>query len=73
MNALGFESLQSGANFIFTRHKSKSAEIIFKELRKDDILIRFFNSPEIINNFLRITIGTQEQMEQLVKKIESII
>ena len=73
MNALGFVSLQSGANFIFTRHKSKSAEIIFKELRKDDILIRFFNSPEIINNFLRITIGTQEQMEQLVKKIESII
>jgi histidinol-phosphate aminotransferase len=50
-----------------------SAELIFKELREKDILVRFFDSPNSINNFIRITIGTQEQMEELINKIKTIV
>ena len=73
MSNLGFQILPSGANFIFTKHNNKSAEIIFKELRNNDILIRFFESPEEINNYLRITVGSMEQMNQLVHAIKKII
>lgn len=73
MNNLGFQILPSGANFIFTRHNNKRAELIFKELRDNDILVRFFESPKEINNYLRITVGSIEQMKQLVNVIKKII
>jgi histidinol-phosphate aminotransferase len=73
MSNLGFQILPSGANFIFTKHNNKRAEFIFKELRNNDILIRFFESPEEINNYLRITVGSMEQMKQLVHVIKKII
>ena len=73
MSNLGFQILLSGANFIFTKHNNKRAEIIFKELRNNDILIRFFESQEEINNYLRITVGSMEQMKQLVHVIKKII
>lgn len=73
MTNMGFNSLPSGANFIFTKHNVVSAELIFKELREKDILVRFFDSPNSINNFIRITIGTQEQMEELINKIKTIV
>jgi histidinol-phosphate aminotransferase len=73
MSNLDFQILPSGANFIFTKHNNKRAELIFKELRNNDILIRFFESPEEINNYLRITVGSMEQMKQLVHVIKKII
>jgi histidinol-phosphate aminotransferase len=73
MSNLDFQILPSGANFIFTKHNNKRAELIFKELRNHDILIRFFESPEEINNYLRITVGSMEQMKQLVHVIKKII
>ncbi len=73
MSHLGFQSLPSGANFIFTKHNNKKAEFIFKELRDNDILIRFFESPVEINNYLRITVGSMEQMKQLIHVIKKII
>ena len=73
MSNIGFQILPSGANFIFTKHNNKRAEFIFKELRNNDILIRFFESPEEINNYLRITVGSMEQMKQLVHVIKKII
>ena len=72
ISILGFESLPSGANFIFTKHKKVKAKLIYDELRNEDILIRHFDNPEVINDFLRITIGTYQQMEKLIKKLKSL-
>jgi len=73
LESIGFEVLPSGANFIFTQHKQKSGEYIYDELRHNKILVRRFNSPEKISNFIRITIGTMNQMHQLVSIVREIV
>jgi len=70
LNALGFDSLPSGANFIFTKHKTKNASSICKDLRDQGIIVRHFSAPSKISNYLRITIGTKDQMEILLKSIK---
>ena len=62
---LGFTFPDSKANFLFASHKSVPAEQIFKALREADIYVRYWNKPRI-NNSLRITIGTDEEMDKLV-------
>ncbi|MBQ9064078.1 MAG: histidinol-phosphate transaminase [Blautia sp.] len=62
--ALGFEFGDSKANFIFVRHKSVPAEELYNALRKEHIYVRYFKKPRI-DNCLRITIGTREEMEAL--------
>lgn len=62
---LGFQFDNSMSNFIFVTHPAHSAEEIFEALRRQDIYVRHFNSPERIRNYLRITIGTREEMEAL--------
>lgn len=61
---LGFTFPQSGTNFIFATHERISAKTIFEALRKNDIYVRYFNMPRI-DNYLRISIGTDEEMNQL--------
>ncbi len=61
---LGFTFPESGANFIFATHKSIPAKEIFEVLRNNDIYVRYFNLPRI-DNYLRITIGTEEEMSRL--------
>ena len=53
-------------------HNRINAKIIFNELRNNGILVRYFNKPKI-DNFLRISIGTQEEMEVLIVKLAQII
>lgn len=72
MAELGFTFTDSKANFLFATHKSVSAEKIFEELKARNIYVRYFNKPRI-NNYLRITIGTDEEMEGLYKALEEII
>lgn len=62
---LGFNVLESKTNFVFVSHKSKSAKEIFEYLKTKNIFVRYFNKPRI-DNYLRITIGTKEQMEKLI-------
>lgn len=69
---LGFTSLDSSANFLFTTHKSVPAKQIFEELRKYNIFVRYFEKPRI-DNYLRITIGTQRQMETFVDTLKKIL
>ena len=69
---LGFTFTDSKANFLFATHKSVPAEKIFEELKARNIYVRYFNKPRI-NNYLRITIGTNEEMEELYKALEEII
>jgi len=51
----------------------KSGENIYDELRKNKILVRHFKSPEKISNFIRITIGTMNQMHKLVSVMKEIV
>ncbi len=69
---LGFTSLDSSANFLFSTHKSVPAKQIFEELRKYNIFVRYFEKPRI-DNYLRITIGTQRQMETFVDILKKIL
>jgi len=72
LNKMGFKTLPSDANFVFTSHEKLLAPKLFELLRKKGILVRYFNS-ERINNYLRITIGTEDEMDQLVKALKSIV
>lgn len=65
LQELGFSFPDSKANFVFASHESVPAEEIFKALREADIYVRFWNKPRI-NNSLRITIGTDAEMDALV-------
>lgn len=67
--ALGFSFVDSRANFIFAAHKSVPAEELFLALRQAGIYVRYFKKPRI-DNYLRITIGTDEEMEELYKFLE---
>lgn len=69
---LGFTMTNSMTNFLFVSHKTVDANTIFEELKKRRIFVRHWNSPRI-KNYLRITIGTDEQMDKLVKALEGII
>lgn len=66
---LGFSFPDSKANFIFAAHKEKRAEEIYKALRENHIFVRYFNLPRL-DNYLRITIGTEEEMNQLFDFLE---
>lgn len=72
MNALGFDVLPSQANFIFATHYDYDASKLYGKLKEEGILVRYF-SQKPIDNFLRITIGTDEQMNQFFNKLEKII
>ncbi len=63
---LGFSFEDSQANFIFATHPEYPAKQIFEALKENHIFVRYFNKPRI-DNYLRITVGTEEQMETLVK------
>lgn len=72
LTELGFTFPDSKSNFIFATHKKKSAEEIFNALKERRIFVRFFNKPRI-NNYLRITIGTGEEMDSLFTALEEIL
>ena len=72
LRKLGFEVTQSSANFLFARHPVISGEELYRKLKERGILIRHFNADRI-KDYNRITIGTDEQMEAVVKETEKII
>lgn len=63
--ALGFSFPDSMANFIFATHEKLQAEQLFRALREKHIFVRYFKKPRI-DNYLRITIGTDEEMNALL-------
>ena len=70
--ALGFTFPDSKTNFIFASHKSCPAKEIFETLRQEHIYVRYFPKPRI-DNHLRITVGTQEEMEKLIHFLEKYL
>lgn len=61
---LGFKFPESSANFVFVSHPEHNAKQLFEELKKHNIFVRYFDKPGI-DNYLRITIGTDGQMDVL--------
>ncbi|MYM85307.1 histidinol-phosphate transaminase [Duganella sp. FT50W] len=72
MHALGFEVLPSHANFIFTRHPRHDGAQLAKALRERAILVRHFTAARI-DQFLRISIGTDEECGKLVDALKAIL
>ena len=71
LEKLGFTVLPSKSNFVFASHKTVPATEIFEKLKEKNVYVRHFNAPRI-DNFLRITIGTDEEMTKVVSLLETI-
>ena len=69
---LGFHCLDSMANFLFVTHPQRSAQELSQQLKKENIYVRYFNKPRL-DRYLRISIGTDEEMEQLFQVLEMLI
>lgn len=72
LSTLGFEVLPSGANFIFARHPERDAAELSAALRQRAIIVRHFRQPRI-EQFLRITVGTDAQCATLVTALREIL
>ncbi|MEO0437174.1 MAG: histidinol-phosphate transaminase [Pseudomonadota bacterium] len=72
LETLGFRVLPSQGNFVFVEHKDKAGKDLFDQLREQGIIVRRWDKPRI-ENFLRISVGTQEQMQRLVAALSSIV
>ena len=67
----GFTVLPSVSNFLFVRSNFGTAEDLYGALRAQGVLVRFWKTPRI-QDWCRITIGTQEQMDTLLKAVDTI-
>ncbi len=72
MTQLGFKVLPSAANFVFATHPKFDAEQIAQQLREQAIIVRYFNKPRI-DQYLRITIGNDDENQRLCEVLTEII
>ena len=72
LRSLGFEVLDSCANFVFARTPAIDGEALYKKLKARGVLVRHFSKPEIAQ-YNRITIGTRQQMDALLDAVRAIL
>lgn len=72
LQALGFSVLPSATNFILTEPKDISAADLFCYLQSKKIYVRYFPKVERLSHFLRISIGTQKEMETVLQAIQEL-
>lgn len=72
LRELGFEMNDSQANFVFARHPRIGGGVLYRKLRERGFLVRHFDSP-LLDPYIRVTIGSREQMEQLVTAVSAIL
>lgn len=72
MQALGFDIIPSATNFLFVTHPEKPAEQLYLSLKEQGILVRYFGNKPRIGNYLRITIGTDAEMDALLEALKGI-
>lgn len=72
LTRLGFTYPESSANFVFASHKTIPAKEIFERAKEERIYVRYFEKPRI-SNYLRISIGTDEQMQDFVNFLEKLV
>ncbi|MBE6008053.1 MAG: histidinol-phosphate transaminase [Lachnospiraceae bacterium] len=72
LKKLGFKVYPSHTNFVLAEHNEKDAKFIFEALKEKNIFIRYFSLPRI-DNCLRITIGTDEEMDAMINAMKEIL
>ncbi len=72
LSSLGFSFPDSKTNFIFAKHDTASAKDIFEAAKQEGIFVRYFNKPRI-DNYLRISIGTDEEMDTLISFLKRFL
>ena len=72
LSRMGFHFPDSMANFVFASHETLPAAEIYEKAKKEGIYVRYFDKPRI-NNYLRITIGTREEMESLLEFLSDLV
>ncbi len=72
MKKRGFHTLASQANFIFASHPTEKAQDIYEKLKQEGVLVRHFQK-QGIQNYLRITIGKDDDMKKFFTKLDNII
>jgi histidinol-phosphate aminotransferase len=73
LERLGFEVLPSAANFVFVRHSRRDAAELAGALRQRSIIVRHFRQPQRIDQYLRITVGTDAQCDCLVAALQELL
>lgn len=72
LRTLGFEVLDSQTNFLMATHPEKDMKDYFEYLKTHKVFIRYFNKP-VINKYVRITIGTDEEMDIFLEKTKQYL
>lgn len=72
LKKLGFDVLDSQTNFIFVTHNKHNMKSLFEYLKTQKVFIRYFSLPRI-ENYVRITIGTNEEMDIFLEKTKEFI
>ncbi len=72
LNKLGFKTLESSSNFLFISHPKFPAKNLYEQLKSQGILVRYFAKPRI-DNYLRVSIGTDEEMDRLLSVISGLV
>ena len=72
LEELGFSVLPSSANFVFARHGRLSGRELYEKLKENGILVRWFDADRI-RDFIRITIGSRQQMAALVEQLTRLL
>ena len=71
LKKLGFTVLDSNTNFLFAASSRMEGGALYRALKQEGILVRHFDAPRI-SNYLRITIGNQQEMETLIAALEKL-
>ena len=69
---MGFRVLPSKANFLFAAHPAAAGQALYRALKDRGVLVRWFDKPRI-RDWLRITIGSREQMDALLAAMKTIL
>ena len=72
LDKLGFETLPSAANFIFTHSPKVDGGALYRGLKAKGVLVRHWDKPEIAA-WCRVTIGTRDQMDIFLEKVREIL
>ena len=72
LRKMGFDVKDSSANFVFAEHSSRRAKDICEYLKTRDIYVRYFSKPRI-DNRLRITVGTDEEIDALISALRDYL
>lgn len=72
LEELGFKVIPSGSNFVFATTEKMQAEQLYLKLKENGVLVRYFKAPRI-DNYLRITVGSDEEVDVLIAKIKQVL